>query len=51
MNEFEQLVFKMRTAQKDYFKTRDKNHLRRSKELERWVDEHLDAKNNPKLFS
>ena len=38
MNEFMQLVREMRNAQKEYFKTRDKNVLQRSKELERKVD-------------
>mgnify|MGYP003309933269 CR=1 FL=1 len=38
MKEFTELVRKMRNAQKEYFKTRDKNVLQRSKELERKVD-------------
>jgi uncharacterized protein Yka (UPF0111/DUF47 family) len=38
MNEFVELVREMRNAQKEYFKTRDKNVLQRIKELERKVD-------------
>jgi hypothetical protein len=41
MNEFIELVREMRNAQKEYFKTRDKNVLQRSKELERKVDSFL----------
>jgi hypothetical protein len=35
MNEFIELVREMRNAQKEYFKTRDKSVLLKSKELER----------------
>jgi hypothetical protein len=38
MNEYMQLVREMRNAQKEYFKTRDKNVLQRIKELERKID-------------
>ena len=41
MKEFIELVREMRNAQKEYFKTRDKNVLQRSKELEREVDSFL----------
>lgn len=41
MNEFIELVREMRNAQKEYFKTRDKNILLKSKELERKVDSFL----------
>ena len=50
MNEFEKLVFEMRKAQKEYFKTRDKVILEKSKQLERQVDEYLNKKVNPNLF-
>lgn len=41
MKGFIELVREMRNAQKEYFKTRDKNVLQRSKELERKVDSFL----------
>ena len=41
MNEFIELVREMRDAQKEYFRTRDKNVLQRSKELERKVDTYI----------
>ena len=41
MNEFIELVREMRNTQKEYFKTRDKNVLQRSKELERKVENSL----------
>jgi len=41
MNEFEKLVFDMRSAQKMYFKLRTAYWLSRSKELESKVDKHL----------
>ena len=41
MKEFIELVREMRNAQKEYFRTRDKNVLQRSKELERKVDSFL----------
>lgn len=41
MREFFELVREMRNAQKEYFKTRDKNVLLKSKELERKVDAYL----------
>lgn len=39
--EFADLVKKMRDAQKEYFKTRSNDSLRRSKDYERQVDEVL----------
>ena len=44
------LVRRMRDAQKEYFKTRDKDVLRKSKDLERQVDLELQSDNNPSLF-
>lgn len=41
MNEFIALVREMREAQIEYFKTRDKNVLQRSKEPERRVDAYI----------
>lgn len=41
MKEFIALVLEMRAAQKEYFKTRSKDVLNRSKELERKVDAEL----------
>ena len=41
MKEFIELVREMRNAQKEYFKTRDKSVLLKSKELERKVDAFL----------
>lgn len=51
MNEFEQLVSEMRTCQKQYFRTREKEWLERSKRFEKMVDNELDKKLNPNLFS
>ena len=42
MKEFIELVREMRNAQREYFKTRDKKVLQRSKELERKVDSFLE---------
>lgn len=50
MNEFEQLVSEMRNAQREYFRTRDKEVLQRSKELERKVDAYLSNIKTPKLL-
>lgn len=50
MTEFEKLVLEMRKAQKAYFKTRDKNILPLSKQLEKRVDEYLESKDKPTLF-
>ena len=36
--EFTELVLKMRTAQKNYFATRNANYLNESKKLEKQVD-------------
>ena len=41
MTEFMQLVREMRKAQKDYFKTRDKDVLAKSKQLEKRVDDEI----------
>lgn len=41
MDEFLSTVARMRQAQKDYFKTKDKNVLERSKSLERMVDKQI----------
>lgn len=49
MNEFEDLVFRMRAAQNNYFKKRSKYWLVASKELESEVDHWLNNINNPKL--
>lgn len=38
MNEFIELVRQMREAQKEYFRTRDRQVLQRSKVLEKRVD-------------
>ena len=46
MKEFIELVREMRNAQKEYFKTRSKDVLNRSKELERKVDNYLQSINN-----
>lgn len=55
--EFADIVQKMREAQKNYFKTRDKDSLDISKRLESQVDkilaerlERIERKNNPGLF-
>jgi hypothetical protein len=50
MNEFEQLIFDMRRAQKEYFKTRHNDWMMRSKALEKKVDQHLYKINNPSMF-
>lgn len=46
MKEFIELVREMRNAQKEYFRTRSKDWLNRSKELEREVDAQLQSINN-----
>lgn len=46
MKEFIELVREMRAAQKEYFKTRSKDVLNHSKELERKVDNYLQSINN-----
>ena len=50
MNEFELLVNQMRVAQREYFKSRKKYWLEKSKKLEAVVDIHLKKKNMPTLF-
>lgn len=53
LNEFEQLVFDMRKNQSAFFKTKHKDYLERSKQLEKKVDAYLFKKKddhyNPKL--
>lgn len=44
MNEFEKLVYEMRSAQINYFRTRSKEVLQQSKHLEKRVDEYLKDK-------
>ena len=41
MTKFMQLVREMRKAQKDYFKTRDRDVLAKSKQLEKRVDDEI----------
>jgi hypothetical protein len=47
---FAHLVDEMRAAQKEYFATRDRDVLSRSKSLERQVDKFLDDLKAPGLF-
>lgn len=48
--EFLDLVSRMRGAQKQYFKTRDRDVLQLSKQLERQVDQYIEAQRRPGLF-
>ena len=41
MTEFEQLVLEMRTAQKNYFLSREKRYLVEAKQAEKAVDDYL----------
>lgn len=41
MTEFEKMVMRMRTAQKNYFRTRDKKYLQASKQAEKAIDDYL----------
>ena len=52
MNEFEKLVYEMGSAQINYFRTRNKEVLQQSMQLEKKVDEYLKDKNinQQKLF-
>lgn len=50
LQKFAQLVKDMRASQKEYFRTRDKNILLQSKELERLVDKTLSSFDNPSIF-
>lgn len=52
IEEFIKTIQEMRDAQKEYFKTRDRVSLAKSKELERKVDNMLSnlAPNKPGLF-
>ena len=47
MDEFVKLVYEMRKAQKEYFRTRSKEVLQQSKQLERRVDTLLAEYDNP----
>lgn len=47
---FIELVERMRAAQKDYFKNRERAALMISKELERKVDQAIERHKNPDLF-
>lgn len=51
MEDFKKLVAKMREAQKEYFRTREKTALKKSKELERQVDEELKRSYTADLFA
>ena len=54
MTDFEKfikLVDQMRTAQKEYFKSRSGASLTKSKSLERQVDSEIANFKNPNLFS
>lgn len=48
--EFIDLVSRMRELQREYFRTRDRSTLVRSKDLERQVDAHIKAVTQPALF-
>lgn len=41
MNDFEKLVYEMRSTQINYFRTRSKEVLEQSKQLEKRVDKYL----------
>ena len=49
MNDFEELVYEMRSAQIKYFRTRDKEVLQQSKQLEKRVDKYLSDKKSDQL--
>ena len=51
MEDLVKLVKEMREAQKEYFRTRDKSMLQRSKELEKAVDKYISEYNQPKKTS
>ncbi|MBO4620340.1 MAG: hypothetical protein J5654_09555 [Victivallales bacterium] len=55
MNEFEKLVYSMRFAQRQWFKSHENRFLAESKRLEAEVDKHLrekmEAERQPSLFS
>lgn len=51
LDEFKDLIRRMREKQKTYFRTRDAAVLRECKDLERRVDDELDARfHTPALF-
>lgn len=47
---FVELVARMRNAQREYFKTRDREVLSQSKKLEKQVDQYIDSQQRPGLF-
>lgn len=49
-NDFRALVARMRTTQKEYFKTRKAYYLKLSKDLESLVDRELKKDKEPTLF-
>jgi len=51
MDNFMKLVLQMRTAQKEYFKSKSAASLSKSKGLEREVDFEIKKHQNPDLFS
>ena len=48
---FLDLVTRMRTAQKNYFNTKEQCYLLKSKQLERQVDRYIDYQKNMDLFN
>lgn len=50
MEQFMELVKKMRSAQKEYFRTRSKDVLLQSKQLEKEVDMMIKEISNERLF-
>lgn len=48
--QFEDLVGRMRQAQRDYFRQRSTAHLANAKHLENLVDRHLADRRSPTLF-
>lgn len=48
--DFIKLVAKMRAAQREYFRTRDRGVLQQSKDLERQVDQWVGIHREPDLF-
>ncbi len=49
LSEFEKLVYEMRSAQINYFRTRSKEALHQSKQLEKRVDKYLIDKKSDQL--
>jgi hypothetical protein len=50
MQNYVQKVIEMRTAQKEYFRTRDQHHLLTAKRLEAHVDQLSKQLQSPTLF-